>query len=139
MKTNVAMFDEYLVNVLVTLYQEFPVITHLDTQVITGHEQLDKNGNALDPYGYPSKEVEVCSATIQWLIKHKYISITVYSGYQFCGSLLTLKTLDALQSPSEDIESDRTMGDDLMIAFKNGSSNIAANVARKILRRRIYD
>ena len=71
MKTNVAMFDEYLVNVLVTLYQEFPVITHLDTQVITGHEQIDKNGNALDPYGYPSKEVEVCSATIEWLIKHK--------------------------------------------------------------------
>jgi hypothetical protein len=139
MKTNTAMFDEYLVDVLVTLYQQFPLITHLDTQMITGHDQLDKNGNALDPYGYPSKEVEVCSATIQWLIDHGYIRISVYSGYQFCGSLLTLKTLDALQSPSEDIYSDRTLGDDLMIAFKDGASNVAASVARRILRTRVYD
>lgn len=134
MSRNIDLFDEYVAIIFSQLYESFPVKNTLDVRKLSGHSETDEFGRLCAPDGRPSQESEIAYATIEWLRESGYIR-TGDASYPlaFYDCVLTTQGLEVLKAKPESITARDTVGDKLSRFVREGSLELAKDVAKSAL------
>ena len=111
---NIELFDLYVGKILATLYESFPVRTHLDICEGAGAD-IDE-----DTLQVPL-QCQIYKDTVIWLKDSGYIIYANEHTYSFTGVVLTAKSLELLKRVPKSLKS--SYGEKLVALLKDGSED----------------
>lgn len=134
MKNNIELFDEYVARIFSDLYQSFPIPIGLNACRISESETLDNFGRPLGSDGEPSKAIEICKSTIDWIAEAGHIKTTHGNQYGYAKCVLTAKGLEVLKSVPDSIQVKNSLGESLVAALRTGSMGAATELGKCAVR-----
>lgn len=126
MSKNMALFDDFAVQIMADLYAAFPQRQAVDCIKLSGAGELDE-------YGRASHECDICAETVRWLHEEGYVraeSLSVYGANQVT---LTSKGLELLRAVPSSLRSKASVGDQLVAMLKGGARESARALLNKAM------
>lgn len=141
---NIDLFNEYVAKIFATLYRHFPIPTDLSAEEIAGVKHDEKeydNGFSSGTYFKVQpefeKQDEVFSSTVKWLTSAGYIwteggdiSYDQLSYKTIVLSPKTLQILNVIPAALEKSKENKSLGDQLSEAVKDGSTDAAKDLVK---------
>lgn len=127
---NIELFDTFTAKIFALLYERFPLRVPLDATKLADVRDFDDCGVPLDAHGRPSREFEVCRATIAWLRDAGYIDCQGESAHGWGGCVLTARGLEVLKSMPESLQRKESIGERLVRLVRAEAMDLAREVAR---------
>lgn len=143
--SNIERFDEITGKIFAHLYQQFPIPTHLNSEivgiVISGTVTVPYGGK---PYGGIHDLSDSDKSTVnyfvhsaRWLAKAGYIDISFDGGASFSDVTLTAKGLEVLKATPKSLENSESIGQQLITAAKGGFGEQIRDLTSSALKRGI--
>jgi len=127
-RKNIDLFNEYTALIFARLYETFPLDQHFDP-----FKELGINEAEYQMCDKPlPREVQVFYATITWLNQTGYIAGDGSEPWYFVGRL-TAKGLEAMKAVPASIDCSEPIGEKLLEAVKDGSTEAGKNLVAKLL------